>query len=148
MLKESNGFTLVELIITVVVMSILAAVAYPSYVRFVKSGQAEQARAVINALVSAEKIARERGGSCVAGTPAGWVSISTGDGIYTVDSERIDTGEAPDFEFRITNVAADSCRVTARGTGGLFTSADTLVCDYDATANPRQAWSGNINDYI
>ncbi len=144
--KNHDGFTLIELIITVVIVGILASVAYPSYLRFIKDGHTQQAKAIIISLITAEKIARERTGVCVAGTPGGWVSINTGDGIYTVDTERIDTGEAPDFEFQISNVNANSCTITARGLGGMLTSADTIICDYNAAGNPRHVWSGTLND--
>jgi prepilin-type N-terminal cleavage/methylation domain-containing protein len=146
MLRRTEGFTVIELIITVVIIGILAAVGYPAYTRFIRDGQVEVARAVINALVAAEKMARERNGTCVAGTPAGWVSINVGNGIYTVDTEQIDTGEAPNFEFLISNVDTDTCTVTARGIAGGFDNTDTLICTYDATDNPRQTWSGTLND--
>jgi len=144
MLIQKKGFTLVELLLVLVILGILASIGYPSYLRFMRASGAESAKAVIDAIVAAEKIIRERTGSCVPGSPAGWVSIDVGNGIYTVGTEQIDTGEAPDFEFLIDNVWQDGCTITARGKGGLFTSAVTLICVYDATANPRQTWSGTL----
>ncbi len=147
MLKKYDGFTLIEMMITVVVLGILAAVAYPSYMRQMRVSGAESAKAVISSLIAAEKIARERTGSCVAGTPAGWVNIGVGNGLYTVDNETVDTGEAPNFEFRITNVAADSCTVSARGIDGIYVVTDTLICSYNAVGNPRQTWDSSFEEF-
>jgi type IV pilus assembly protein PilE len=146
MLRESRGFTLVELIITIVILGILAAVGYPGYLRFVTHGQAEGSRSVIGALAAAERIARQNSAAFVAGTPAGWVSINTGDGMYTVGASSIDTGDAPLFEFQIDNVTANTFRITARGISGNLDNGDTIIYNYDTTANPRDSWDGTLVD--
>ncbi|WP_315359522.1 type IV pilin protein [Neisseria bacilliformis] len=43
--KKQSGFTLIELMITVAVIAILAAIAYPSYDRFIRKTRLENARA-------------------------------------------------------------------------------------------------------
>ena len=56
MLRESKGFTLVKLIIILVILAILTVIGYPDYINFVKAGQAEEAKSVIGALSTTEKI--------------------------------------------------------------------------------------------
>lgn len=48
-MKRNNGFTLIELMITVAIIGILTAIAYPSYVKYIQRGQRAEAR---NALTS------------------------------------------------------------------------------------------------
>ena len=55
MQKNSKGFTLIELMVTVVIVSILAAVALPAYQQYVTKSKRNQAKAVILGISQSEE---------------------------------------------------------------------------------------------
>lgn len=67
----SKGFTLIEIMIVVVIVGILAAIAYPSYIEFVKRGHQTEAQGQIMELASALEAHRAKNfsydGASVAG---------------------------------------------------------------------------------
>ncbi len=55
-MNKTKGFTLVELIIVIVIVSILSMVAVPVYKRNVKKAMGTEAKALIGAILTAEKV--------------------------------------------------------------------------------------------
>ena len=45
--KHQRGFTLIELLIAVVIIGIIASIAYPNYTRYVERSQRAEAKAVL-----------------------------------------------------------------------------------------------------
>jgi prepilin-type N-terminal cleavage/methylation domain-containing protein len=55
-MKKSKGFTLVELIIVIVIVGILSIVAVPIYRGYTKKAIATEAKALLGAIVTSEKV--------------------------------------------------------------------------------------------
>ena len=75
LLKKVNGFTLIELMITIAIIGILGAIALPSYTNYVQQGKITEATSTLSDLrVRMEQYYQDNrtyvGGSC---TPAGGV---------------------------------------------------------------------------
>ncbi|HBP5388065.1 TPA: prepilin-type N-terminal cleavage/methylation domain-containing protein, partial [Pseudomonas aeruginosa] len=47
-MKSNRGFTLIELMIVVVIIAILAGIAYPSYDEYVKRGNRTEGQALLS----------------------------------------------------------------------------------------------------
>ena len=61
-LKDQHGFTLVELLAVLIIVAILAAVAVPTYMQYVKGARAASAQTTISAIVTANKIYMQKKG--------------------------------------------------------------------------------------
>src|SRR3990167_3406055 len=110
--KKKRGFTLIEMMITVLIIAITATIALYLYSDKVKRGRRIDA---VNALLSislAEE--RYRSNNTTYGTLAQvWGGVATSQEVY--------------YTLAITNVTATSYTVTATGTGTQTTDADNAT---------------------
>jgi type IV pilus assembly protein PilE len=131
--RHQEGFTLIELMITVAVVAILAAVAYPSYLNSVrKSHRADAKTALTTAAQQMERYMTENGK--YTGASAGTTFSATSEnGYYTLSFAK---GYPTSTTFKIQAVptgsqASDSCGTftidemgTRDVTGGTLTASD------------------------
>ncbi|MGO1503151.1 MAG: type IV pilin protein [Marinobacter sp.] len=68
--RQSNGFTLIELMIVVAIIGIIAAIAYPSYTQYVERARRSDAQGALMGLAAAMERHRTTNGSYMgAGSP-------------------------------------------------------------------------------
>lgn len=124
--KSQSGFTLVELMITVVVIAILAMVAIPTYNDSVRKGRRSDAKSMLTHL-AAKQEQYFMDNKTYADSPAdlgytvnGSDEAASTDGHYMV---RISSASATDFEIEAQPVVEDpQCQqmtITADGTRGV-----------------------------
>nr|WP_027903092.1 MULTISPECIES: type IV pilin protein [unclassified Pseudomonas] len=101
---SQKGFTLIELMVTVAIIGILAAIAYPSYTEYVKkTRRAEAAALLLNTAQLVERYYSQHGsygGVPDEGIKEGISKVTLGDGdaadggyLLTVDSGGVLTGD-------------------------------------------------------
>jgi type IV pilus assembly protein PilE len=123
----NSGFTLVELIVTMVIAAILAAVAIPAYSNYVRKARRVEARSAILNIASLEErwFTTNNGYTDVpsnlgyAGTTAG-ASFNVGSSYYTVAVTKVDATSS-------TTLATYSITATATGDQVKDTQCQTFV---------------------
>jgi type IV pilus assembly protein PilE len=147
-----RGFTLIELMITVVIVAILAAVAYPSFMDSVRKGRRSEAFAALTAVQQAQERWRSNRATYAGSvsnaatdteTPGLGMSFTAPDRYY--DIAIVGSASATGYEVVATGVAGKSqaddsaCRrLGIRLSGGALTyagcgSAATCTLSYAAT---------------
>ncbi len=78
MINKNKGFTLTELIVTLIVFAILALIIIPAYRGYVKRGVATEGKALLNEINAAQQIYYSRNGQYYAGTAGQQMGASFG----------------------------------------------------------------------
>jgi type IV pilus assembly protein PilE len=107
-MNKQNGFTLIELMITCVVLAILASIAIPSYISYVEKAQCEDGKALLSsAAQQMERRRAENGGKYDTNT-----TINSSSTVFTVAA---------------SNVSAANYTLTASTTSGARISGDMTL---------------------
>jgi type IV pilus assembly protein PilE len=80
--RHLRGFTLMELMIAVVIVGILAAMAYPSMISFIQRGRRADAIAVLTSVVQAQERFRSNGAAYASTFDTLGLSTSVSDSKY------------------------------------------------------------------
>lgn len=117
--RRSAGFTLIEVMITVAIVAILAAVAYPSYTEHIAKGKRAEARAVM--LDAAQWMERFYSENFRYNQNTAGVAVS---GLLSAQYPRIpSSGGAATYTLSLENLAAGTYRMVATRSGSMGSDA-------------------------
>ncbi len=130
-LNSLTGFTLIEIVITAIVVAILAVIMIPQYTKFVEKGRAEEGKLMLKSIRAAEKI------------------YKADNNTYTTNMNNLqahignpNSSSNRGFDYSVTS--ADSITFTARATrrSGV-NSGEYITIDQTGTIDPSgtDTWS-------
>lgn len=121
--RRRRGFTLIEVMIAIVIVAILAAVAFPSFMGSIRKGRRSEAFTAINQVQQALERWRSNNATYTTDLTSSGLGLpsTTASGYYTVS---IPTASGEHYEVRATAVSGTSqasdgdCRTLAVRMGG------------------------------
>lgn len=141
--RFSVGFTLTEVMVVVVIVGILATIAIPTYNKMVEQARVSEAKAMIAAIVSAEKAYRRRNNG---------VFLQIDENVDDfVNKLRVDIYDSAYFDYKVKSDNTSiyfkvTATVNADGKlqGGL-PEGGTVFYNYNRNNDPRGTWGGTLN---
>lgn len=126
-----KGFTLIELIVVVIIISILATLAIPQYIAATERAKSAKARHAIGLISQAEKLYRAGTDTYINIITKADLTVSPGLSDYV---ELTDITKDNDWSYTVTGASTRLFLITATRLGGSDTG--TITMDQDS------AWGG------
>ena len=124
MLRNSKGFTLVELMVVVIIVLVLAGIAVPVYIHYIQEGKKSEAYAVIDSIKSGALVYFQKNDSYTGGTLVNWLAQD-------------DADNAQYFSYTVTiSVGGDGFVATATVNGGWGPAGATVVWTHSGASAP------------
>jgi prepilin-type N-terminal cleavage/methylation domain-containing protein len=123
MLRNSKGFTLVELMVVVIIVLVLAGIAVPVYVHYIQEGKKSEAYAIIDSVVSGALVYFQKNDSYSGGTFNNWLAAD-------------DVGNATYFRYVLSGQGPAGFVCTATVRGGWGPVGATVVWTHTGASAP------------
>jgi type IV pilus assembly protein PilE len=149
--KYTKGFTLIEVMIVVAILGVITAIAFPSYVDYVRKGKRTDAKVELLRLAQMQEsyfvqnLSYAKDLTTGAGGLGLGATVTSEQGEYTITMSALDNGGGA-----CTGVAADPCATfTLTATPGAtqndpkcanFTLSNTGVKTVSGTHTAKQCW--------
>ncbi len=143
--KRSSGFTIIELMIVLVIVAILLAIAYPSYVKYARKAKRGEAQQLLLNWSINQEIWRSNNPLYAPDDSAGLPKPTHQDGLYTFSAfETKDAGActgqsgAPSATAYVLYATAQGDQVNDKARNG--TSCATMCLSSNGSKQPPECW--------
>ncbi len=139
MLQSSKGFTLIELIITVAIVGILAAIAYPSYQDTIRKSRRSDARVALLDLQMAQEKYRQNCAQYATAIANSYACVNENK-TYNLPGNSTSKKGYYQISIVMAGVSAYMLNADPLGDQKNDTDCDPITLDQDGTGSPTACW--------